>query len=147
MHAKRDFQMTAEEIRAWLERWIDTPADWRITTAGIQLPLGSTGQLLTLSESNIVDLTSGVFPRHRSIKLVRHCGIECHGYAEYLIQFDSWYSWHNVDPIRFNIANSSIVVGHISPLLAIILEELYRSSEYGQNEFWESYATLTVEHS
>jgi hypothetical protein len=139
--------MTAEDTRTWLEGWIEIPGNWHVGASHIEMTLGDTEIRITLTATHIASLRNHTFPNIRGLSRVPDCGIETTGYAEYLLSFDGWGSWPADAPLRFKVGDVFVRIGRISPALALFCEEIYRSSDYMQKGFFESYSSLQIEGS
>ncbi len=100
-----------------------------------------------MNRTNLDSLRRGRFPVISGLRQVRHCGFETASYAEYLIDIPGWGSWPAAKPLRFKIGEVSMEAGPISPALALLCEATYRSPNYFQTEFSDSYASLRIEGS
>lgn len=139
--------MSRDEIANWLQTAVEIPESWALGDNSLTIPIGSNGSSIRLGATHIKSLMAGTFPVGTGLSLVPNCGIESNGYAEYLIDVDGWGSWPTDKPLRFKLGNVQVQAGGLSPLLALVCESIYRSRDYFQSEFADSYASLRVEGS
>jgi hypothetical protein len=136
--------VTTPDFRAWLESGsFDLPHDWEITDNSVRITLGPGSPPLTLSSRHIASLRQRRLPRIRGLTQVRHCGLEIGTYGEYLIYVEGWRGWPVGEHLRFKVGNASVQAGPISLGSALLLESLYKSDDFVQEEF-SRYASLQV---